>query len=78
MQYNLAALMKYLKDEFGAVHEQFDELRRFFSSLQGTVDNIAVTAVKSNDELKILNVRVGKIEAWAMKSGSNNKPPFDL
>ncbi len=68
MKYNLTALMKYLKDEFGGVNERLDEMQNSFSVLQSSVDKIAITTFNTTKELKIANSRLNNIENWAKQS----------
>lgn len=77
MKYNLTALIKYLKDEFGGIHERLDGIQNSFSNLQSSVDSLAKNADENRKELKIIRYTVVKIENWIIKAADKIKIPYD-
>jgi hypothetical protein len=77
MKYNLTALMKYLKDEFGAIHERLDGMQQSYSDLQSSVDRIVVNGEKTGKEIKVINYRTERIEKWIIKAAEKSKIPYE-
>lgn len=65
---DFSPLFSYLDEKFKHIDEQFLEQKESFSSLQTSVDGLAVVFKKYHDEQKVQVHRLNSMEDWIKRA----------